>query len=263
MTSQNKKHSGIYLTFDIEPFWTAIPVEHSREMWDISDNSTDYWTNKFLDFCIQNNFGSHFFVVGRWAENNHQLIKKIHSSGFSIGSHSYWHEDLSKLNKEDFIADVVRSKKLLEDITGEEVYTFRAPSFSILPDQLTILEDVGYTVDSSTTDAWRLYGGQSSFNDSQKIRLVTFNGMRVAGKNFPVLGGGYMRALPESFFRLSASLSLGNMIYLHPVDLPSQLSNIPYLSIKQNFRKRLRLGSTFKKLTILSKNNEMVSLKCK
>ena len=57
------------------------------------------------------------------------------------------------------------SKSLLEDIIGNQVYGYRAPSFAINNDILKIIEDCGYLYDSSY-NSFALHGryGQVSLS---------------------------------------------------------------------------------------------------
>ena len=43
----------IYLTFDIEPFWTNIPQRYDRQAWDDLDDASNFWTLKFINYCLQ------------------------------------------------------------------------------------------------------------------------------------------------------------------------------------------------------------------
>ena len=90
-----------------------------------------------------------FFILGWIAEKLPNLVREIQSRGHEIASHGYSHNLCIKESPERLRSDLLKSKKLLEDITGTQVYGYRAPSFSIDNNVLKIIEDSGYTYDSS------------------------------------------------------------------------------------------------------------------
>ena len=90
-----------------------------------------------------------FFVLGWLAERLPHLIREIHSRGHEVASHGYYHNLCYDQSHEDLKTDLCNSKSLLEDIIGNQVYGYRAPSFAINNDILKIIEDCGYLYDSS------------------------------------------------------------------------------------------------------------------
>jgi hypothetical protein len=90
-----------------------------------------------------------FFVLGWLAERLPHLVREIHSRGHEVASHGYYHNLCNDQSHEDLKADLCDSKSLLEDIIGNQVYGYRAPSFAINNDILKIIEDCGYLYDSS------------------------------------------------------------------------------------------------------------------
>ena len=90
-----------------------------------------------------------FFVLGWIAERLPHLVREIHSRGHEVASHGYSHNLCIECSHEDLKRDLSDSKKLLEDIIGDRVYGYRAPSFSINNDILKIIEQSGYLYDSS------------------------------------------------------------------------------------------------------------------
>ena len=90
-----------------------------------------------------------FFVLGWLAERLPHLVQEIHSRGHEVASHGYYHNLCNEQSHEDLKTDLCDSKSLLEDIIGNQVYGYRAPSFAINNDILKIIEDCGYLYDSS------------------------------------------------------------------------------------------------------------------
>lgn len=243
----------LYLTFDVEPFWTNIPCKYDRSHWFDYKDDSEYWTNAFIDYCETHNLNCTFFIVGKWAEMHPDTIIRMRECRlFHLGSHSFWHEDMAKMSDYEFLQDVKASKEILEDITRSKIIRFRAPSFSIMPRQFTLLERAGFLIDSSISNASRIYGRhkeQDVFGHS--LNLFPMNGFRLFGQEVTILGGGYLRLLPTALLNVVASANLGNMVYLHPHDLPTSLDRFSKFTRLENLRKLIRIGSIWEKLDIL------------
>ena len=64
-------------------------------------------------------------------------------------SHGYGHVLVHRQNPEDFKEDISRAREILEEIIGDRVLGYRAPSFSITDWAVEIIKEVGYEYDSS------------------------------------------------------------------------------------------------------------------
>jgi polysaccharide deacetylase family protein (PEP-CTERM system associated) len=99
-----------------------------------------------------NSIKATFFILGWIAERYPGLVREIAEQGHEIASHGYRHELVTNQTPDEFRADVARTKKILEDITGEEVVGYRASTYSITKKTLwalRILAEEGYRYDSS------------------------------------------------------------------------------------------------------------------
>ena len=90
-----------------------------------------------------------FFVLGWIAKRLPHLVREIQTRGHEVASHGYYHKLPREEPAEYLKRDLTDSKKLLEDIIGEPVHGYRAPSFSISNDILNTIADAGYLYDSS------------------------------------------------------------------------------------------------------------------
>jgi len=55
------------------------------------------------------------------------LLKSISMEGHDIGNHTYNHQDLTKLSKEDILKELEKTRILIKNITGKDTYLFRPP----------------------------------------------------------------------------------------------------------------------------------------
>lgn len=74
-------------------------------------------------------------------------IRKLHGNGHIIASHSHTHpRDISKLPYDAIVYEWSVSKKILEDIIGEEITTASIPGGAMSKKVLKAMTDAGYTV---------------------------------------------------------------------------------------------------------------------
>lgn len=153
-----------------------------------------------------------FFVVGCRAEPMADLLREIHADGHEIASHGWVHKPPAAFTPADFREELKRSRDVLSGITGAEVTGYRAPLFGIVADTawaLDVLVEVGMRYDSSIFPfAGERYGiagfpaGPARVErEAGEIIEIPLSTVTVAGKNWPVAGGGYFRLLPYPLIR--------------------------------------------------------------
>jgi polysaccharide deacetylase family protein (PEP-CTERM system associated) len=222
-------------------------------------------TSRVLAILADADIRATFFILGLVAEAFPDLVKEIHQFGHEIGTHGYSHELVFLQTPSAFAADLDRSVKLLEDLTGCKVFGYRAPDFSITSRSiwaLDVLEQSGIVYDSSIFPIWnRRYGIVGYKRHFHYIRgdesggLIEFplSTVRLLGISLPICGGGYFRLLPYPIIRSAvARINSENapaMIYMHPYEFDSQdlaspvtVSKVENLSLKalrvtQNFNR--------------------------
>ena len=93
-----------------------------------------------------------FFVLGWIAEQNPAFVAEIRAAGHEIASRGFYHRSLSNLTSEEIRDDLRRSKRALEDASGQEIVGYRsAEKLSFENDMrvLRILAEEGYQYDAS------------------------------------------------------------------------------------------------------------------
>jgi polysaccharide deacetylase family protein (PEP-CTERM system associated) len=192
-------------------------------------------TQRLLDLLAEYKVQGTFFILTWNSERHPQLVRQIASAGHEIASHGYRHRLVYEQTPAEFREDVRRSKMALEDIVGQPVLGYRAPSFSLTQASLwaiDVLLDCGFRYDSSIFPVRdRLYGIPNARRFPFVIRaegereLVEFpmTTTRVRERNWPLGGGGYLRLLPYRYMRWGMRRvnreGQPALVYVHPWEL--------------------------------------------
>jgi polysaccharide deacetylase domain protein len=97
-----------------------------------------------------------------------------HSKGHEIGSHGLTHEvsqAIDILPRRIQLEHLATSKKILEEITGEEVISFRAPAARVDKKFCEVLKEAGYKIDSSVSS--QRLDMFLSFGSLKKLNWIT------------------------------------------------------------------------------------------
>src|SRR5690606_9760506 len=182
-----------------------------KKTWDTNVSRVERNINLILELLGQKDAKATFFILGWIAERYPALIKKIHSEGHEIACHGYNHELIYNLTQDKFLQDVSRAKNVLENITGEKVIGYRAPSFSITDWAFDILISLGFRYDSSLflTVAHNRYGklktipipANSVFELKKNFYQVMLSSFEINGVKLPWSGGFYFRFIPYKIFK--------------------------------------------------------------
>lgn len=220
--------------FQVSAFEGVVP----REDWPRHASRVVDNTHRILDLLAAGSATATFFVLGWVAERHPDLVRRIADLGHEIGSHSWWHYRVSTIDRERFRSEVRDSKALLEQVSGQRVEGFRAPSFSIVPGvewAFDVLLEEGYTYDSSVFPIRRPgYGYPGA--PLEPFRLSRPGGVleeypmavyRLGPARIPAAGGGYLRQFPlaliQAAFRQAQRRSHPGMFFIHPWEVdPNQ-----------------------------------------
>ncbi len=177
-----------------------------------------------------------FFVLGKFAEKHPDVVRELHAGGHEIASHGFGHVQVHLLGPDRFREDIRRASGVLTDITGQPATGYRAPVFSIGAGSLWALEvlsEAGFRYDSSVFPiSGRRYGIAGwpfetctvRLNNGASIVEFPLTAKTVAGRSFPISGGGYARLLPAwllgRLLRYEARRrSTWPVFYCHPYEI--------------------------------------------
>jgi len=230
------------MSVDVEDYYqvSAFAKSVDTNEWEKHESRVVANTHRLLELFAEKNIKATFFILGWVADREPQLVKEIYNQGHEVASHGYSHQLIYNQSQEVFKEETIRSKKLLEDLIGEEVIGYRAASYSITKRNLwalDILHEAGFIYDSSIFPIRHdRYGIADAKTTPHK--LLTPNGgelvefplttRRIGKMNIPVAGGGYFRLYP--YFLTRHFLRAVNkkqdeqfVFYLHPWEVdPTQ-----------------------------------------
>jgi polysaccharide deacetylase family protein (PEP-CTERM system associated) len=252
------------LTIDVEDYYQVSAFESCvrRSEWDSFESRVVDSTWRILDLLAEAGVRCTFFILGYVAERHPELVRAIHIAGHEIGCHSYWHRLVYDQTPQAFRSDLRHARDVLQEIIGEPVTAYRAPSFSITRRSLwalDILLEEGFVLDSSIFpthhDRYGLVGAPL-----QPHRLVRPCGTigefpmpvyRRFGYPLPVGGGGYFRLYPYALTRhgLRSINAEGRpfVVYLHPWEVDPEQPRLTPGRLKA-FRHYVNLHRTEKRL---------------
>lgn len=91
------------------------------------DGPDPQWTPQILDILKRYHVPAVFFVVGRNAEANPDLLRRIWDEGHEIGDHSWSHPDLFRLSPEARKLQLTTTQRVIQAVTGHSTVLFRPP----------------------------------------------------------------------------------------------------------------------------------------
>jgi polysaccharide deacetylase family protein (PEP-CTERM system associated) len=138
---------------------------------DLSDR-LERSTERLLEAFAAVDVHATFFVPGAVAEKAAHLVRRIAAAGHEVQSHGFRHVEVFKTGRAGFRKDLLRSKALLEDLIGEEVYGYRAPRFSLgerTPWAFDVLAETGHRYDSSILPVKTARGGAAGCRPEPRL----------------------------------------------------------------------------------------------
>lgn len=257
-----------HFSVDVEEYFhpTALAPCYPMETWDALPRRSPRVLPRILDALAARGIRGTFFILGWLAEREPEMVRSIAAAGHEIASHGWEHDLVGRLGPDGFRASVSRSRRVLEEISGQPVAGYRAPSFSIVPGlewAFDILLEEGYSYDASLFPVTQhpTYGYPSAPRHPHWIerpagRLVEIptTTFRTLGRLLPAGGGAYFRLLPLGLvrggLRQAADAGWPGMFYIHPWELDAWAPEVdaPLLQRVRTFAGRTRSWARLERL---------------
>lgn len=85
------------------------------------------YTQELLDGLAKRGVKATFFLLGQNIEGREAVVKRIAEEGHLIGNHTFYHVDITLLEREEACAEIMKTSELLTEITGQTVEFVRPP----------------------------------------------------------------------------------------------------------------------------------------
>ena len=259
------------MTCDVEDYFqvSAFAPVVARDQWPRMECRIERNVDNVLALMEEASVRATFFTLGWIAERYPQVVRRIAAQGHEVASHGYAHQRASDQDVAQFDQDIRSSKALLEDLSGQPVLGYRAPSFSIGERNLWALErlaQAGYRYSSSIYPVLHDHYGMPGAprfafrpQGTHGIIEIPVATARVGQRNLPAGGGGYFRLLPYSLSRwmLDRVNRLDGMpavFYFHPWELDPGQPRPRGASLKTRFRHYVNLHRTEGRLRRLARD---------
>jgi polysaccharide deacetylase family protein (PEP-CTERM system associated) len=241
------------MTCDVEDYFqvSAFAPYIDRASWPARECRVEANIERILALFEKHGVKGTFFTLGWIAERYPQMVRRIVAAGHELASHGYGHLRASDQSRAEFDNDIRSSKALLEDIGGQAVIGYRAPSFSIgtanlwaldalhggrLPLQLEHLSDRHDHYGMPDAPRFAFYP-----NGPDGLLEVPITTAMLGGRKLPAGGGGYFRLLPYALSRWMMEARQRNdnepaLFYFHPWEVDPGQPRPEGLDAKSRFR---------------------------
>ena len=249
-------------SIDVEDWFqvSAFAPYIERKDWDSLECRVERNVDLLLQTLDKHGVKATFFTLGWIAQRYPALVKRIVAGGHELASHGYGHHMIHELGEQLFREDVVRAKGLLEDLGGQPVIGYRAPSFSVGRDTLWALDVLAHTGHQYSSSIYPikhdLYGMPEAprfAHQRSGLLEIPATSIRLRERNFPASGGGYFRLLPYpvsrwSLKRVNQVDGEAAVFYCHPWEIDPDQPKMHHASAKSRFRHYVNQGRMLGKI---------------
>jgi len=139
-----------------------LPLARGEIVLTFDDGPSPGSTPQILDILARECVRATFFMIGKQAEAQPQLVARVRDGGHTIGSHSYSHRNLKLLPRDEAVADIRRGYEAVESAAfgprGEDrPRLFRFPRYKSTPELVSFVRAHKGTVASwdLSSEDWR------------------------------------------------------------------------------------------------------------
>lgn len=109
------------------------------------DGPNPAFTPRLLDILAEHNVHATFFMVGRFAQAEPALARRVAAAGHLIGNHTWHHPNLAYTAAGTIRDELTRTSDTLAQIAGQPIRFFRPPFGARRPAVLRIARSIGLT----------------------------------------------------------------------------------------------------------------------
>jgi polysaccharide deacetylase family protein (PEP-CTERM system associated) len=233
------------MTIDVEDYFQVSAFDRvvSRDAWESFPGRVVSNTRRLLRIFDDAGVKATFFVLGWVADRYPDLVAEIARGRHELASHGYGHRLVYDQTPDAFREDVRRAKRTIEDVSGQPVRGYRAPSYSITRRSLwalDVLVEEGYAYDASIFPIRHdRYGipdaprhAHALTRGAGRLMEAPPSTVRLGAVNLPVAGGGYFRLLPYRWTRwgigrINRLEGKPAIFYLHPWEMDPDQPRLP------------------------------------
>ncbi|MXO53508.1 DUF3473 domain-containing protein [Erythrobacter pelagi] len=257
------------LSVDVEDWFQVGAFENTidRADWDgmalrVADN-----VGFVLDLFDACEVKATFFTLGWVAEREPGAIRAIVERGHELASHGYDHARVFTMTREQFAADLAKTRAILEDAGGAPISGYRAPSFSIdarTPWAHEVLAEQGYRYSSSVAPivhdhyGWR-EAPRFAFRpvDGSELVEIPVTTAQIGERRLAAGGGGFFRVLPYAFSnwaiqRVNQRDERPAIFYFHPWEIDPEQPRVEGAPLRSRVRHYTNLSKMAGKLRKLA-----------
>jgi peptidoglycan-N-acetylglucosamine deacetylase len=253
-----------FLTFDIEEWYHANYPGINFEDYSSESSRLEYNVDRLIALCEPFSIKTTCFILGDVAAQKPQIVTKLFDAGHEIASHGNSHQLVYPMKPEEFRKDIQIASDRLEQIIGQKVIGFRAPSWSVNQESLSwfydILAQEGFIYSSSIYPGKNTHFGIDGSNE--KVHYSTNSAlieipqtvMNIFGNRLGYAGGGYLRFFPAWLIRYMIHKKNREdknvFLYLHPREIDTDEQQLK-LGIIDHYFHYQGIERTEEKLTSL------------
>ncbi len=101
------------------------------------DGPDPKYTPRILDILSREKIPATFFMLGKKAKENPEIVRRIYNEGHEIGNHTFSHPHLDQITRFRANIELDYTRRAIENVTGHSTILFRAPySYNNEPDTL-------------------------------------------------------------------------------------------------------------------------------
>jgi N-acetylglucosaminyldiphosphoundecaprenol N-acetyl-beta-D-mannosaminyltransferase len=261
---------------DVEEWFHILdtPQAPPQETWPFLETRVEQNLDRLLELLDHHGVHATFFWLGWVAERHQSLVRRCSNAGHEIASHGYSHVVPQEMGQKGFLDDIVRAKRILEDVVGRRVDGFRVPGFGVngkTPWVFRLIREAGYEYDSSVFLASRDYHRMTDKRSLPYVIPTEFGplleiplpAVSVFGHRLFMFGGGYLRLAPKRLIKWGIeqlhAVGAPLIVYVHPREVDTDHPYLPLNPIR-HFRYYVNLRSTMPKLAWMCRRYDFLPM---